>query len=104
MVSIIGQGWLSKVAEYLLSEVYGAFGRVDSYPNRQLVLPILPATLRTQIFLCGAILGKSGRKQVLHLSSTWGGLETRNSLFEKILSYVFPTSPKLDLVLQNVCP
>jgi len=63
-----------------------------------------PATLRTQIFLCGAILGKSGRKQVLHLSSAWGGLETRNPLFEKILSYVFPTSPKLDLVLQNVCP
>jgi hypothetical protein len=63
-----------------------------------------PATLRAQIFLCGAILGKSGRKQVLHLSSAWGGLETRNPLFEKILSYVFPTSPKLDLALQNSCP
>jgi hypothetical protein len=46
-----------------------------------------PATLRAQIFLCGAILGKSGRKQVLHLSSAWGGLETRNSLFEKILCF-----------------
>jgi hypothetical protein len=63
-----------------------------------------PATLRTQVFLCGAILGRSGRKQVLHMSSSWGGLQTRNPLFEKILSYVFPTSPKLDLALQNNCP
>ncbi len=63
-----------------------------------------PATLRIQIFLCGAILGKSGRKQVLHLSSAWGGLETRKPLFEKILSYVFPSSPKLDSALQNGCP
>jgi len=63
-----------------------------------------PATLRTQVFLCGAILGRAGRKQVLHMSSAWGGLENRNPLFEKILSYVFPTSPKLDLAPQNGCP
>ena len=63
-----------------------------------------PATLRTQIFLCGAIPGQAGRKQVLHMSSAWGGLEDRNPLFEKILSYVFPTSPKLDLALQDSCP
>jgi hypothetical protein len=63
-----------------------------------------PATLRVLVFLCGAVLGKSGRKQVLHMSSAWGGLETRNPLFEKILSCVFPTSPKLDLTMQNGCP
>jgi hypothetical protein len=63
-----------------------------------------PATLRTQVFLCGVILGRTGRKQVLHMSSAWGGLENRNSLFEKIPSYVFPTSPKLDLAPQNSCP
>ena len=63
-----------------------------------------PARLRVLVFLCGAILGKSGRKQVLHRSSALGGLETRNPLFEKILSCVFPTSPKLDLVVQNACP
>jgi hypothetical protein len=62
-----------------------------------------PATLRTQVFLCGAILGRAGRKPVLHMSSAWGGLENRNPLFEKILSYVFPTSAKLDLALQNSC-
>lgn len=54
-----------------------------------------PATLRTTVFLCGAILGQVGHNIVLHLSKAWGGLETRNPLFEKILSYVFPTSPKL---------
>jgi hypothetical protein len=63
-----------------------------------------PATLPTHVFLCGAILGRTGRKQVLHMSSSWGGLETRNPLFEKILAYVFPTSPKLDLHLQTSCP
>jgi hypothetical protein len=63
-----------------------------------------PATLRTQVFLCGAILGRAGRKQVLHMSAAWGGLEARNPLFEKILCYVFPTSPKLNLALQNNCP
>jgi hypothetical protein len=63
-----------------------------------------PATLRTQVFLCGAILGRTGRKHVLHMSSSWGGLETRNPLFEKILSYVFPTSTKLDWALKNSCP
>ena len=63
-----------------------------------------PATLRTQVFLCDAILGRAGRKQVLHMSSAWGGLQNRNPLFEKILSYVFPTSPKLDLAQQNACP
>ena len=54
-----------------------------------------PATLRATVFVCGAILGRAGRRKVLHLSSAWGGLEKRNSLFDNILSYVFPTSPKL---------
>lgn len=54
-----------------------------------------PATLRTQVFLCGAILGRKGHDLVLHLSQAWGGLQTRNPLFDKLFSYVFPTSPKL---------
>lgn len=54
-----------------------------------------PATLRTLVFLCGAILGKSGHNIVMHLSSAWGGLASRNSFFNNMLSYVFPTSPKL---------
>ena len=31
-----------------------------------------PATLRVQVFLCGALLGRAGHRPVLHLSETWG--------------------------------
>ncbi len=55
-----------------------------------------PATLRVQVFLCGAILGRAGHRKVLHLSAAWGGLETRNSLLDSLLKYQIPTSPKLD--------
>jgi len=56
-----------------------------------------PATLRVQIFLCGAILGRAGHRTVLHLSSAWGGLKHRNAFFEKLLEYLSSTSPKLNL-------
>lgn len=55
-----------------------------------------PASLRVQVFLCGAILGRAGHRTVLHLSSAWGGLETRNPLFDKLLQYGIPTSRKLE--------
>jgi hypothetical protein len=55
-----------------------------------------PATLRVQVFLCGAILGRTGHHTVLHLSAAWGGLEKRNALFDNLLRYEIPTSPKLD--------
>lgn len=55
-----------------------------------------PASLRVQVFLCGAILGRAGHRTVLHLSSAWGGLETRNPLFDKLLQYEIPTSRKLE--------
>jgi hypothetical protein len=56
-----------------------------------------PASLRAQVFLCGAILGRSGHRPVLHLSAAWGGLEKRNPLFEKLLHYNLVTSRKLEL-------
>ena len=55
-----------------------------------------PASLRVQVFLCGAILGRAGHRTVLHLSSAWGGLEKRNPWFDKLLHYEIPTSRKLD--------
>jgi hypothetical protein len=55
-----------------------------------------PASLRAQVFLCGAILGRAGHRTVLHLSAAWGGLEKRNSLFDKLLDYRIPTSRKLE--------
>ena len=54
-----------------------------------------PATLRVQVFLCGAVLGRAGRRVVLHLSSAWGGLAQRIPLLDKIIEYDFSTSPKL---------
>ena len=56
-----------------------------------------PATLRTLVFTCGAILGRAGRRIVLHLSQSWGGAKTRNPLIDSIFRWEFPTSPKLEL-------
>jgi hypothetical protein len=55
-----------------------------------------PASLRMQVFLCGAILGRAGYLQVLHLSAAWGGPEKRSALFDKLLLYEIPTSRKLE--------
>jgi hypothetical protein len=57
-----------------------------------------PATLRTQVLTCGAILGRAGRRLVLHLSQTWGGPKARSTLFDNILRWQIPTSPKFDLL------
>ena len=54
-----------------------------------------PATLRAQVFLCGALLGRAGHGLVLHLSASWGGLQQRIPLLEDVLAYAAPTSPKL---------
>jgi hypothetical protein len=60
-----------------------------------------PATLRATVFLCGAILGKSGHRDVLHLSLDWGGLEKRKSMFDNLMQNPKPTSPKFGFPL---CP
>src|ERR1700694_2712755 len=60
-----------------------------------------PATLRTQVLTCGAILGRAGRRLVIHLSESWGGLKTRIPLLDSILNWEIPTSPKLESVLQT---
>ncbi|MGC0779562.1 MAG: IS1380 family transposase [Candidatus Acidiferrum sp.] len=73
-----------------LFNLLGEFQRASRLtPYRQ------PATLRAQVFLCGALLGRAGHRLVLHLSSAWGGLHKRNPLLENILRYMNPTSPKL---------
>jgi hypothetical protein len=54
-----------------------------------------PATIRTQVLTCGAILGRAGRRVVVHLSEGWGGLKTRIPMLDNILKWEIPTSPKL---------
>ena len=60
-----------------------------------------PATLRTQVLTCGAILGRAGRHLVLHMARSWGGLETRIPLLNSVLNWQIPTSPKLDQALRT---
>ena len=60
-----------------------------------------PGTLRTQVLTCGAILGRAGRRVVVHLSQSWGGLQSRIPLLDSILACEFPISPKLTPVLET---
>src|SRR3984893_18426354 len=55
-----------------------------------------PATIRTQVLTCGAILGRAGRRLVIHLSESWGGLRTRIPLLDNILRWEISTAPKLE--------
>jgi hypothetical protein len=74
-----------------LFNLLGEFQRACRFPSyRQ------PATLRAQIFLCGALLGRAGHRLVLYLSTSWGGLQQRIPLLENVLTYSAPTSPKLN--------
>jgi len=78
------------LAVLMLFNLLGEFQRASGMSGyRQ------PATLRAEVFLRGAILGRAGHQRVLHLSAAWGGLEKRNPLFDKLLHYEIPTPPKL---------
>ena len=54
-----------------------------------------PGTLRTAVFLAGAVLGTMGRDAVLRLSAAWGGLAKHKPLVEAALDWLKATSPKL---------
>ena len=58
-----------------------------------------PGTLRSEVFLCGAELKQKGNDFILSLSTGWGGLKQRISLLSSILTWVIPTTPKLNPVL-----
>ena len=66
----------------LLLNLLGEFQRASRLtPYRR------PATVRAQVFLGGALLGRAGHRLVLHLSTAWGGLYQRKPLLESILFY-----------------
>jgi hypothetical protein len=56
-----------------------------------------PATLRSAVFLAGAVLGWAGKQMVLRLSSAWGGLKKHKPLIESLLQRKNAMSPKLTL-------
>ena len=79
-------------AVLLLFNLLGEFQRAT-----QAAVYRQPATLRSQIFLCGAIVGRAGHQAVLYLSQAWGGWDKLKPLWEKILQYAIPISPKLSI-------
>jgi hypothetical protein len=81
-------------AVLLLFNLLAEFQRAAGLPSYR-----APATIRTQVLTCGAILGRAGRRLVVHLSESWGGLRTRIPLLDSILTCEFPTSPKLTPVV-----
>ena len=54
-----------------------------------------PATLRSAVFLGGAILGRAALKSALLIPHAWGVIEKHIHLLERILAWEIPTSPKL---------
>ena len=54
-----------------------------------------PATLRSAVFLGGAILGNRARQPVLYIAQSWGGSEKHKPSMDKVLEWRKRTSPKL---------
>ena len=78
----------------LLFNLLSEFRRVSGLPQHK-----EPATLRSQVFLCGAELAQHAEETTLLLSTAWGGLTRRIPLLTSILAWVFPISPKLTPVI-----
>ena len=83
-------------AVLLLFNLLSEFQRAAGLPGYR-----EPATIRTQVLTCGAILGRAGRRLVVHLSESWGGLKTRIPLLDSLLAWQIPTSAKLASVVQT---
>jgi hypothetical protein len=77
-------------AVLLLFNLRSEFQRAAGLPGYR-----APATIRTQVFTCGAILGRVGRRLVIHQSGSWGGLKSRIPMLDSMLACEIPTSPKL---------
>lgn len=54
-----------------------------------------PATLGTEVFLCGAIAGTNGRPSVLNLSRAWGGFEQRSPVIPNASRFGRAIPPRL---------
>ena len=54
-----------------------------------------PSTLRADVFICGALLGRAGRKLALRLSQNGGGLEKHKALIDNALDAKIAIAPLL---------
>ena|GEM_PF-3197404 len=72
-----------------------------------------PLMLHASVFVCGAVLGRIGRKIVLRLSQTGGGLAKHKALIDKacvprepiapLLPRNRPPAPNSDIVAPGGC-
>jgi hypothetical protein len=69
-------------AVLLLFNLLAEFQRAASLPGYREA-----ATIGTQVLTCGAILGRSARRLVLHMGQSWGGLTSRKPLLDSILDW-----------------
>ncbi len=83
-------------AVLLLFNLLAEFQRAAQLPSYR-----APATIRMQVLTCGAVLGRAGRRLVVHLYRSWRGMITRIALLVSIVNCEFPTSPKLTPVLET---
>ena len=74
-----------------LYNLLGEFQRV-TFPNQPRKHP---ATLRSEVFVCGAVLGRKGRQPVLYFSMAWGGLDRRIPLLDALIHWPPPIAPFL---------
>jgi len=56
-----------------------------------------PATLRTEVFIAGAVLGLIGKHIATKFYFAWAGLAKHKPLLDAVLSRIPPIPPKLDL-------
>ena len=54
-----------------------------------------PSTLRAAVFVCGAVLGRIGRKIVLRVSQSGGGLAKHKALIDNACAPKEPIAPLL---------
>ncbi len=54
-----------------------------------------PSTMRAAVFVCGALLGRAGRKLALRLSQNGGGLGKHKALIANALDAQIATTPLL---------
>ena len=83
-------------AVLLLFNLMAEFQRAAGLPGYR-----EPATIRAQVLTCGAILGRAGRRVVVHLSQSWGGLQSRIPLLDSLLTCEFPTSARFTPALET---
>jgi hypothetical protein len=63
-----------------------------------------PATIRTQVLTCGAILGRSDRRLVVHMGESWSRIENQKPTTCQYLAVANPNFAEVDSGLAMLTP